>query len=105
MRHDHTMERLFATERLRARAPYMLYAATVAAGICLVLYYRVARAPAGGRAAAWLWLGMLAAELWFGLCWIATQSVRWRPVRRRVFSDRLAARYGRVVSSPSPGPV
>ncbi|CAL5081948.1 unnamed protein product [Urochloa decumbens] len=91
------MERLFSTERFGARALYKLYAATVAAGICLVLYYRAAHAPAGdedvgGRAAAWLWLGMLAAELWFGLCWVVAQSVRWCPVRRRVFSDRLPAR-------------
>ncbi|KAF8781060.1 hypothetical protein HU200_001032 [Digitaria exilis] len=91
------MERLFATERLRARALYMFYAATVATAICLVLYYRVAFVPGeagGGRATSWLWLGMLAAELWFGVCWVVAQSVRWRPVRRRAFSDRLAARYG-----------
>ncbi|CAL5087817.1 unnamed protein product [Urochloa decumbens] len=91
------MERLVSTGRFGARAVYKLYAATVAAGICLVLYYRAARVPtgdkaSGGRAPAWLWLGMLAAELWFGLCWVVAQSVRWRPVRRRVFSDRLAAR-------------
>ncbi|CAL5087819.1 unnamed protein product [Urochloa decumbens] len=37
---------------------------------------------------------MLAAELWFSFYWILTQSVRWRPIRRRTFKDRLAARYG-----------
>jgi cellulose synthase/poly-beta-1,6-N-acetylglucosamine synthase-like glycosyltransferase len=37
---------------------------------------------------------MLAAELWFGFYWVITQAVRWCPLRRRAFKDRLAARYG-----------
>jgi hypothetical protein len=69
-----------------------------------VLYYRAAgllsRAAAGEAGSeAWLWLGMLAAELWFGLCWIVAQSVRWRPVRRRAFRDRVAARSDRLALS------
>jgi len=35
---------------------------------------------------------MLAAELWFGFYWVITQSVRWCPIRRRTFKDRLATR-------------
>ncbi|KAK3123432.1 hypothetical protein QOZ80_8AG0630840 [Eleusine coracana subsp. coracana] len=87
-------ERLFVTEKIGGRALYRLHAATVLAGIFLVLCYRAAHVPAaagGGRAA---WLGMLAAELWFGFYWIITQSVRWAPVRRRTFKDKLHARYG-----------
>ncbi|CAN6196333.1 unnamed protein product [Urochloa humidicola] len=86
------MERLFATEKVGGRALYKLQAVTVFAGICLVLCYRVTHVPAAGSRAAWL--GMLAAELWFGFYWVITQSVRWQPVRRRTFKDRLAARYG-----------
>ncbi|CAL5087818.1 unnamed protein product [Urochloa decumbens] len=85
------MERLFATEKVGGRALYKLQAVTVFLGICLVLCYRVTHVPAAGTAA---WLGMLAAELWFSFYWILTQSVRWRPIRRRTFKDRLAARYG-----------
>ncbi|CAN6182660.1 unnamed protein product [Urochloa humidicola] len=85
------MERLFATEKVGGRALYKLQAVTVFAGICLVLCYRVTHVPEAGRAA---WLGMLAAELWFGFYWVITQSVRWHPIRRRTFKDRLAARYG-----------
>ncbi|KAF8697234.1 hypothetical protein HU200_036099 [Digitaria exilis] len=90
-------ERLFATDELGGRAVYRLHAATVLAGICLVLYYRATHVPgaAGGRAAATAaWVGMLAAELWFAFYWLLTQSVWWCPVRRRAFTDRLAARYG-----------
>ncbi|CAL5063864.1 unnamed protein product [Urochloa decumbens] len=85
------MERLFATEKVGGRALYKLHAITVFVGICLVLYYRATHVPAAGRAA---WLGMLAAELWFGFYWVITQSVRWCPIRRRAFKDRLATRYG-----------
>ncbi|KAL6655385.1 hypothetical protein ACP70R_006211 [Stipagrostis hirtigluma subsp. patula] len=87
-------ERLFATEKVGGRALYRLHAVTVFVGICLVLCYRVTHVPAAGsgegRAA---WLGMLAAELWFGFYSVITQSVRWAPVRRRTFKDRLAVRY------------
>ncbi|PVH64567.1 hypothetical protein PAHAL_2G304100 [Panicum hallii] len=87
------MERLFATEKLVGRSLYRFHAVTVFAGICLVLCYRATHVPAAGAGRA-AWLGMLAAELWFGFYWVITQSVRWCPIRRRTFKDRLAARYG-----------
>ena len=86
--------RLFATESLGGRAVYRLQAVTVAAGILLVLYYRATHVPAAGEGRA-AWLGMLAVELWYSAYWVITQSVRWSPVRRRPFKDRLAARYVR----------
>uniref|UniRef100_A0A0E0M2H5 Cellulose synthase-like protein E6 n=1 Tax=Oryza punctata TaxID=4537 RepID=A0A0E0M2H5_ORYPU len=84
--------RLFATEKVGGRAVYRLQAATVAAGILLVLYYRATRVPAAGEGRV-AWLGMAAAELWYAVYWVITQSVRWCPVRRRTFKDRLAERY------------
>ncbi|KQJ90650.1 cellulose synthase-like protein E6 [Brachypodium distachyon] len=87
------MERLFATEIIGGRALYKLHAVTVAVGICLVLYYRATRVPEQGQGRA-AWLGMLAAELCYAAYWVVTQSVRWCPVRRIPFRDRLAARYG-----------
>ncbi|XP_020157427.1 cellulose synthase-like protein E6 isoform X2 [Aegilops tauschii subsp. strangulata] len=85
--------RLFETVRHGGRALYRLHAVTVAASTLLVLYYRATRVPgSGGRRAAWL--GMLAAELWYAAYWVVTQSVRWSPVRRCTFRDRLTARYG-----------
>jgi hypothetical protein len=87
-------QRLFATEKHGGRALYRLHAVTVFLGICLLLGYRATHVPAAfagpGRAA---WLGMLAAELWFAFYWVITQSVRWCPIRRRAFVDRLAARF------------
>ncbi|CAM0951857.1 unnamed protein product [Alopecurus aequalis] len=85
--------RLFATESFGGRAVYRLHAVTVAAGILLVLYYRATHVPPAGEGRA-AWLGMLAAELWYSFYWVITQSVRWNPVRRRPFRERLAARYG-----------
>ncbi|CAN6182656.1 unnamed protein product, partial [Urochloa humidicola] len=70
-------------------------AITLSVGICLVLYYRATHVPAAGSSAGrTAWMGMLAAELWFGFYWVITQSVRWCPIRRRTFKDRLTARYG-----------
>jgi hypothetical protein len=84
--------RLFATEKHGGRALYRLHAVTVFLGICLLLCYRATHVPAAGTGRA-AWLGMLAAELWFAFYWIITQSVRWCPIRRRTFVDRLAARF------------
>ncbi|KAG8049871.1 hypothetical protein GUJ93_ZPchr0009g2283 [Zizania palustris] len=85
--------RLFETEKVGGRAAYRFQAVTVAAGILLLLYYRVTHVPAAGEGRA-AWLGILAAEFWFSVYWVITQSVRWGPVRRRTFKDRLAQRYG-----------
>uniref|UniRef100_A0A453L1P1 Cellulose synthase-like protein E6 n=1 Tax=Aegilops tauschii subsp. strangulata TaxID=200361 RepID=A0A453L1P1_AEGTS len=90
--------RLFETETHGGRAAYRLHAVTVAAGILLLLYYRATRVPAAGEGRA-AWLGMLAAELWYAAYWVVTQSVRWSPVRRRPFIDRLAARHGERLPS------
>ncbi|XP_073001786.1 cellulose synthase-like protein E6 [Typha latifolia] len=40
-----------------------------------------------------LWIGLFAAEIWFGLYWLLTQSVRWNPVYRHTFKERLSKRY------------
>uniref|UniRef100_A0A0E0K4P1 Uncharacterized protein n=1 Tax=Oryza punctata TaxID=4537 RepID=A0A0E0K4P1_ORYPU len=87
---------LFATEKPRrmAMAAYRLFAATVFAGVLLIWLYRATHLPAaGGGVRRWAWLGMLAAELWFGFYWVLTLSVRWSPVYRRTFKDRLAQSY------------
>ncbi|KAI4306227.1 hypothetical protein L6164_029520 [Bauhinia variegata] len=44
----------------------------------------------GGR---WVWFGLLAAELWFGLYYLLTQALRWNLVFRQPFPDRLSQRY------------
>ncbi|KAK1391587.1 cellulose synthase-like protein E6 [Heracleum sosnowskyi] len=40
-----------------------------------------------------VWIGMIAAEVWFGLYWILTQAARWNPIYRRTFKDNLTNRH------------
>jgi len=87
---------LFASEkpaRVAAYA-YRLFASTLLAGLLLIWLYRATHLPPRSSSARWwAWLGLSAAELWFGFYWVLTLSVRWSPVYRRTFPDRLARRY------------
>ncbi|KAI4981653.1 hypothetical protein ZWY2020_022145 [Hordeum vulgare] len=86
---------LFATEKPKRVLAYRLYAGTIFAGILLIWFYRATHIPARGSSSlGWrAGLGLLVAELWFGLYWVLTLSVRWNPVRRTTFKDRLSASY------------
>lgn len=82
--------RLFETERGKGRKIYRVFAATVFVSVVWIWVYRATlMAPASGR---WFWIGSFAAELWFGLYWMLTQSVRWNPTHRRTFKQRLTQR-------------
>ncbi|XXG72639.1 hypothetical protein AAC387_Pa07g1694 [Persea americana] len=83
---------LFETKEAKGRIAYRLFSISIFAGICLIWVYRVTHVPGGGMG-RWAWLGMLGAELWFGFYWILTQTVRWRPVYRYTFKERLSQRY------------
>ncbi|KAJ1702418.1 hypothetical protein LUZ63_002197 [Rhynchospora breviuscula] len=84
---------LFATEQARGRAVYRLYACTILAGICLILYYRATHIPATWQEGRGAWIGLSLAELWYAFYWIITQSARWNPVYRRTFKDKLLQRF------------
>ncbi|XP_002522779.2 cellulose synthase-like protein E1 [Ricinus communis] len=84
---------LFETRRAKGRVFYRLFAATVFVGICLICAYRLIHMPREGEDGRWVWIGLLGAELWFGLYWVITQSLRWQPVYRHTFKDRLSNRY------------
>ena len=87
---------LFVTEKLTRMAThaYRLFASTVLAGVLLVWLYRATHVPPRSSGARWwAWLGLSAAELWFGFYWVLTLSVRWSPVYRRAFPDQLSRRY------------
>ncbi|WOG91926.1 hypothetical protein DCAR_0311181 [Daucus carota subsp. sativus] len=45
------------------------------------------------HAHALVWIGMFAAEVWFGLCWLLTQASRWNLIYRRTFKDKLSYRH------------
>ncbi|XP_077214534.1 cellulose synthase-like protein E6 [Tasmannia lanceolata] len=82
---------LFETEG-RGSSGYKLFAVSIFVGICWIWVYRVSHIPTReeGR---WVWLGLFAAEIWFAFYWILTQAVRWNPVHRHTFKDRLSQRY------------
>ncbi|XP_072982405.1 cellulose synthase-like protein E6 [Typha latifolia] len=86
-------ESLFATEKAKGRIAYRLYASSMLVGISLIWLYRVTHMPGEGRGGKWLWVGLLGAELWYGFYWILTQSVRWNPIYRSTFKDKLSQRY------------
>ncbi|KAK1584491.1 hypothetical protein Q3G72_033449 [Acer saccharum] len=46
-----------------------------------------------GADGKWAWIGLFAAELWFGFYWLCTQALRWNCVYKRTFKDRLSQRY------------
>ncbi|XP_057957534.1 cellulose synthase-like protein E6 isoform X2 [Malania oleifera] len=86
---------LFETKEAKGRIPYRLYAASVFVGICMIWVYRVSHLPAAEEQVLerWVWVGAFLAELWFSFYWLITQFVRWNPIFRSTFKDRLSHRY------------
>ncbi|KAK9005226.1 hypothetical protein V6N11_042670 [Hibiscus sabdariffa] len=85
---------LFEAKTAKGRTLYRVWAASVFLAICLIWAYRVSHAPSQGEDGRLVWLGLLAAELWFGFYWFLTQAHRWNLVFRQTFKDRLSLRYG-----------
>lgn len=83
---------LFETKEAKGRIPYKVYAISIFVGITLMWVYRATHIPSRLGIGIWAWFGMFGAEVWFGLCWILMQSVRWNPVSRHTFKDRLSQR-------------
>lgn len=81
---------LFETQEAKGGLFYKLFAASVFAGIISIWVYRATHVTENGW---FVWMGMFAAELWFGFYWILSQSLRWRRVYRRTFKDRLSLRF------------
>ncbi|KAJ0102468.1 hypothetical protein Patl1_03900 [Pistacia atlantica] len=84
---------LFETRRAKGRVLYRLFAASVFVGICFIWAYRVNHLPSDQENGRWVWFGLFAAELWFGIYWLLTQALRWNRVYRHTFKDRLSQRY------------
>ncbi|KAK3022669.1 hypothetical protein RJ639_045435 [Escallonia herrerae] len=80
---------LFETKGAKGRIPYWFYAGSMFMGICLICIFRVSHIPAQGDFRRPAWIGMFMAELWFSFFWLITQSVRWNPIRRYTFKERL----------------
>ncbi|KAI6690786.1 hypothetical protein NL676_027614 [Syzygium grande] len=85
---------LFETTRARGTLAYRVFASTIFLGICMIWAYRLSHVPSEPEhGPIWVWFGLLAAELWFGLYWVLMQACRWSLVYRRTFKDRLSHRY------------
>ncbi|KAL8228303.1 hypothetical protein R6Q57_015887 [Mikania cordata] len=80
---------------MKGRLAYQLYATSVFVGIILIWVYRYSYFPAtGDPTGRWAWLIMSASEFWFGLYWVLSQFVRWNPVFRSTFKERLVVLPG-----------
>ncbi|KAL6203693.1 hypothetical protein ACLB2K_027393 [Fragaria x ananassa] len=88
-----TSSPLFETKRAKGIVLYRLFAASFFVGVCLIWVYRVSHIPKAGEDGRFGWMGLLAAELWFGFYWLLTQASRWNRVYRHTFKDRLSQRY------------
>jgi hypothetical protein len=84
---------LFETRASRGRLLFKLYVLTIFVAICIILVYRVSYLPVEGAVEIWSWIGMFFAELWFSFYWFITQLVRWNPIYRYTFKDRLSQRF------------
>ncbi|KAL3637538.1 hypothetical protein CASFOL_018706 [Castilleja foliolosa] len=82
---------LFETKKAKGSLIYKFFSASVFVGIIFIWVYRATHVNEDGKLGS---IGMLGAELWFGLYWILTQAHRWNRVHRQTFKDRLSQRYG-----------
>ncbi|XP_016469265.1 cellulose synthase-like protein E1 [Nicotiana tabacum] len=87
-------EPLFETKKEKGRILYRLFATSLLCGIILIWSYRLCNIPKPGENGRLGWIGMFGAELWFGIYWLLTQSLRWNRTHRHTFRDRLLQRYG-----------
>ncbi|XP_062088077.1 cellulose synthase-like protein E6 [Humulus lupulus] len=94
---------LFETKSAKSRTQFRLFVGTMLVGICLIFVYRLRYMPLPTkeegavliiRIRLWAWIGLFLSELWYTLYWFVTLVVRWNPVHRHTFKDRLTLRYG-----------
>ncbi|KAL3820845.1 hypothetical protein ACJIZ3_006750 [Penstemon smallii] len=88
---------LFETRVAKGRLLYWLYALSMLIGIALICVYRVKHFPPNEQLKTWAWTGLFMAELWYISYWLVTQLVRFNPVYRSTFKDRLSHRYEEVL--------
>ncbi|KAI0511965.1 hypothetical protein KFK09_012599 [Dendrobium nobile] len=82
--------RLFEVKVGKGRAWKWLYEGSMLLGLLLIWVYRASHVPEAGEKGRWAWTAVFAAELWFGFYWFLTLSVRWNPIYRYTYKDRLS---------------
>eukprot|EP00261_Vitis_vinifera_P015388 XP_003635361.2 PREDICTED: cellulose synthase-like protein E6 [Vitis vinifera] len=90
---------LFETKVAKGRILFRCYAASMFVGIIFIWVYRVVHFPPAGAQVLrrWAWMGLFLSELLFSFYWFLTQLVRWSPIYRYTFKDRLSQRYEEVL--------
>ncbi|KAI3838606.1 hypothetical protein MKX03_030372 [Papaver bracteatum] len=97
---DDVVPKLFETKKANKLQLVIrwLFSISVLISVCLVWFYRFKYVP-GSVAEAdnhklgtkrWIWIGLFAAEIWFGFYWIVSLPLRLRQVFRHTFRDRLS---------------
>ena len=102
---------LFETKVAKGRILFRCYAASMFVGIIFIWVYRVVHFPPAGAQLLrrWAWMGLFPSELLFSFYWFLTQLVRWSPIYRYTFKDRLSQRFFQslslflLLSSPANG--
>ncbi|KAL0560830.1 hypothetical protein IC582_001244 [Cucumis melo] len=84
---------LFETKEEKGRVGYRVFAFSIFVGICLIWSYRLNFIPQDDEGRRRGWLGLFAAEIWFGFYWLFTQASRWNPIHRRTFKHHLSERH------------
>ncbi|KAK8507545.1 hypothetical protein V6N12_072800 [Hibiscus sabdariffa] len=85
---------LFETRPGRGLVLFRWYAASIFIAVCFIFRYRLAYFPAPETTTeTWVWVGMFLSELWFTFYFFISVVVRWNPVFRSTFKDRLSSRY------------
>ena len=90
---------LFETKRAKGRLFYKVFSLSLFVGICFIWVFRVSHIPR--EDGKWGWIGLLCAELWFGLYWLLRHPFRWNPLFREPFRHRLSQRYHALILSLS----
>ncbi|XP_030491014.2 cellulose synthase-like protein E1 isoform X1 [Cannabis sativa] len=92
---------LFETKSAKSRTQFRLFVVSMLVGICSIFVYRLRYIPfptkeeEGAVVILLVWIGLFVSEFWFTLYWFVTLVVRWNPVYRHTFKDRLILnRYG-----------
>ncbi|KAK4588674.1 hypothetical protein RGQ29_019616 [Quercus rubra] len=88
---------LFATKIAKGRILFQFYSLLIFVGICFIFVYRLSHIPAKEEPGRWAWMGLFFSELWFSFYWFVTTVVRWNPIYRNTFKDRLSHRYEKAL--------
>jgi len=90
---------LFETRRAKGRLFYKVFSLSLFVGICFIWIFRVSHIPTESEDGKRGWIGLLCAELCFGLYWLLRHPFRWNLLFREPFRHRLSQRFSSFIHS------